>query len=137
MDSRNGKPEHHRRSRSRVSITAFAWGMILVALILGGLGFLTGNGDSAFIWMDVGLCLLVAVVFFVIGLWGCRSHPDRGAPTVALATTAFVVSAVIAIFAPAVKAIVELAEGGEDPPIVIEGECKADPSVPPAGAPPS
>ncbi|MGN6663208.1 MAG: hypothetical protein ACTHK6_03200 [Solirubrobacterales bacterium] len=102
--------------------------MGVIALVLGTLAILTGNAGSIFVWVDVGLCLLLAVIFFVIGLKGCRSRPGRGAPTVGLVKTAFYVSAVIAIFGPGVKALAELGEGGQRGPIVIQPrECKAAP----------
>lgn len=139
--SEQKKNTPQQRSRSRLSLTRFAWGMVAVALLLGMPAAITGI-DSIFIWLDVGFCLCLATVLFIIGLKGCRSHP-RGDPAVQLGgsdqhrwrDTAIVLAAVIAIFSPVVTLAVEVSRPGLGP-IVKEGiECKAQPYVPPAEAP--
>ena len=134
MSSNDDKPKPSRRSRKRLSITRFAWGMVGVGTLLAVLAGVTGS-DSAFLWIDVGVCILIGVILFLVGLIGCRSRPGGDAPTVQLGRTAFIVAAVVAVFAPAVKALVEIGELGQI--AQKERECKAPPVAPPAESSPS
>lgn len=137
MSSGKEKRAGRRRSNSRLSLTRFAWAMVAVALLIGVPAAITGN-ESIFIWLDVGFCLVLAAVLFIIGVKGCRSHPGRRVPTVQWGNardTFIVLAAVVAVLSPAVKFFVDLGEAVLGPVARQERECKAAPYVPPAKAP--
>jgi hypothetical protein len=117
-------------SRSRLTLSRFAGVMVGAALLLGVPAAIAGI-DSAFIWLDVAVCLALASIFFLLGLKAEQSHPSRR-PAVQLQRssphrwrdTALVLSAVITIFSPAIKFAVELGGAALGRPVAKERECK-------------
>jgi len=123
------------RSRSRLGLVRFAWVMIAVALFLGVSSIITGS-ESIYPWANVSFCLLVAAVFFVIGV---RESSDAGRGMAATRSgrtrdTLLVLAAVVAVLSPAVKFVVDLGEAVL-PVAHQDGECKAAPVEPPSEAP--
>lgn len=115
--------------------------MLATALLFAVFAALTGH-DSTFIWLDVGVCLVLAAVLFLAGSGsyspqyrplsrgGTREvNPHRWRDTV------LILSAVITIFSPAVKFLVELGGAALPPAVGEERECT--PAAPPADDQPS
>jgi len=124
------------RSRSRLRLMRFARALVAVALLLGVPSAITGN-ESAFIWLDVGFCLVLAVVLFVLGVKGCGPHPERDAAAATRGRTRdtlLILAAVVAVLSPAAKFIADLGEAVL-PVAQRERECKAVPVEPPSEAP--
>jgi hypothetical protein len=113
----------------------FARALVAVALLLGVPSAIAGN-ESALIWLDVGFCLVLAVVFFVIGVKGCGPNPGRDTATARGRTRdkLLILAAVVAVLSPAAKFIADLGETVL-PVSQRERECKAAPVEPPAQAP--
>lgn len=123
------------RSRSRLRLMRFARALVAVALLIGVPSAITGN-ESALIWLDVGFCLVLAVVLFVVGLKGCQPRPGRDAPAAnrgRTRDTLLILAAVVAVLSPAVRFIADLGEAVL-PVAHQERECKAAPVKPPAEA---
>jgi len=117
-------------SRSR-TLSRFAWVMVGAAFLFGVPAALTGN-DSAFIWVDVGVCLALATTFFLLGLnaehaqaGSRRAAPRRRSNPHRWRDTALILSAAITIFSPAIKFAVELGGAALGRPLAKERECKA------------
>jgi hypothetical protein len=112
----------------------FARALVAIALLLGVPSAVTGN-ESAVIWLDVGFCLVLAVVFFVIGVKGCGPHPERDAAAATRGRTRdtlLILAAVVAVLSPAAKFIADLGEAVL-PVAQKERECRAAPVEPPSG----
>jgi hypothetical protein len=111
----------------------FARALVIVALLLGVPSAIIGN-ESALIWLDVGFCLVLAVILFVLGVKGCPPHPGRGAPAAPRGRTRdrlLILAAVVAVLSPAAKFIADLGEAVL-PVAHKERECKAAPVEPPS-----
>ena len=107
--------------------------MLGTALLFGAL---TGH-DSIFVWLDVAICLILSAVLFLAGSGTYapqyRYSPRGGAREVnphRWRDTALVLSAVITIFAPAVKVLAELSVAALPRGVGEERECT--PAEPPA-----
>lgn len=114
----------------------FARALVVVALLLGVPSAITGN-ESAFIWLDVGFCLVLAVILFVVGARGCWPRPERDSPAAQRGRTRdtlLILAAVVAVLSPAAKFVADLGEAVL-PVAHQERECKAAPVEPPAKAP--
>jgi hypothetical protein len=114
--------------------------MLGTALLLGVPAAVTGNG-STFIWVDVGVCLVLAAVLFLVGTGDAApqyGHPHRGRPREVnphrWRDTALVLAAVITIFSPVVTFFVELGGAAIGPVAGEQRECR---TVPPPDDPPS
>jgi len=115
--------------------------MLGTALLLGVPAAVTGHG-STFIWVDVGVCLVLAAVLFLVGTGEAPpqyDRPRRGRPREVnphrWRDTALVLSAVITILSPVVKLMAEVGERALDAPTAQERRCT--PGVRPAEDPPS
>jgi uncharacterized membrane protein len=108
--------------------------MVAVGVLLGLAGIFRGS-DSAFLWIDVGICLMAGVLLFLIGLIDCRAGLGREAATVQIARTFIALAAVVAVLAPALDGLVELVRFG--PSGTLERECEWTPREPPADTHPS
>lgn len=137
MSGGEDKPGPKARSRARLGLTMFAGLMVVAAVLIGAPAAATGS-DSILLWLDVGFCLVLAAVLFVIGLKGCRSRPDRERPAVQLRRSrdlALVLAAVVAILGPALQGVVDIGRSLFGP-LAQEQVCPAPPE-PPADVPPA
>jgi hypothetical protein len=142
MGRGKGRRRNTRAPRPHLPLRRFAWAMLAVALLLGIPSALAGN-ESIFIWVDVGLCLLLAGALFLVGVRGEDAPPPARRPGGRAGghdphrwrNTALVASAVITILSPAVKLFVEVGERALKATAAEQRECKA--AWPPAKDPPS
>jgi ABC-type Fe3+ transport system permease subunit len=110
--------------------------MLATALLFAVLGGLAGH-DSTFIWLDVGVCLILAAILFLAGSSSYSAQYSRSPRGRAREVnphrwrdTALILSAVITIFSPAVKFLVELSGAALPPAVGQERECSpAEPPV--------
>jgi hypothetical protein len=108
--------------------------MVLTALLLGIPAAISGGG-STFIWLDVGVCLVLAAVLFLVGVRGYALRPEpppggrreAGGNPHRWRDTALVLSAVITIVSPAVKFLVELGGTALEPTAAEQRECTPAP----------